>query len=66
MNNVRMTINRLCLAWNEATNPAAYRTDAGHKATNKAARKIMTMIRRHGEFSRVHEFSNGFLYAKFD
>ena len=64
MNTSRLTIHRLCLSWNCVTNPKAYRTNAGHRAANKAARKIMTILKNHPDYSRVSEFSNGCLYVK--
>ena len=63
-NTVRLTIDRLCFAWNGATDPAAYRTDAGHAAMRKAARKIMAMICRHADYGMVAEWTNGALYVR--
>lgn len=51
--------------WNKATNPAIPRTDHGHKATAKAARKVMAFIRKHYVFNvHYYERSNGSLAIK--
>lgn len=47
--------------WNEATNPALFRTDADHAKCRRIARACKMQIRRHG--LAVRELSNGTLLA---
>lgn len=49
--------------WNEATNPAALRTDAEHAECNERAREAMAEIRRNYRENRDYrELSNGMLW----
>lgn len=47
--------------WNQATNPALFRTDADHAKCRRIARACKMQIRRHG--LAVRELSNGTLLA---
>lgn len=50
----------LCNAWNRASDPGKQRTEAGHRAAQKAARKFKsTLFREFREGRDFKEMSNG-------
>ena len=51
----------LCYIWNQATAPNKLRTEAGHKAAAKLARKVLRLIKKHPNYCLVQERSNGSL-----
>ena len=58
-----LTLAELLNAWNDATNPAAYRSDEEHEANRAVARQMKTELDRRFVFGRDYrEFSNGMLW----
>lgn len=57
------TLGELLNIWNDATNPAAFRSDAEHEENRAVAREAKAELNRRFVFGRDYrEFSNGMLW----